>query len=196
MARRRATSVQELVDAAARVFERVGYVDATITDIAAEAGVSKPTVYQYIDSKRWLLETIVEQVIYPLRHSIEQIVTSDQSPRDKLVAYIRVQVESAVTYRTYYAVLTADQHQLSKQALRDYLSWARDVNRATEKLLQECVEAGVVRDDLDVGTAAHLLNGMLLSIARWFHTSGRVSVDELITQVLGMLSGYIIAPLD
>lgn len=195
MARRRATSVQELVDAAARVFERVGYVDATITDIAAEAGVSKPTVYQYVDSKRWLLETIVEQVIYPLRHGIEQIVTSDQSPRDKLVAYIRVQVESAITYRTYYAVLTADQHQLSKQALREYLSWARDVNRATEKLLQECVEAGVVRDDLDIGTSAHLLNGMLLSIARWFHTSGRVSADELVEQVLGMLSGYIITPL-
>lgn len=196
MARRRATSVQELVDAAARVFERVGYVDATIADIAAEAGVSKPTVYQYVDSKRWLLETIVEQVIYPLRHSIEQIVTSDQTPRDKLIAFIRVQVESAITYRTYYAVLTADQHQLSKQALREYLSWARDVNRATEKLLHECADAGVIRDDLDVGTSAQLLNGMLLSIARWFRASGRVGADELVAQVLGMLGGYILTPLD
>ncbi|MGV0642402.1 TetR/AcrR family transcriptional regulator [Mycolicibacterium sp. XJ879] len=192
MARRRVTSVQELVDAAARVFERVGYVDATIADIAAEAGVSKPTVYQYVDSKRWLLETIVEQIIYPLRHNIEQILTSDQSPRDKLIAFIRVQIESAITYRTYYAVLTADQHQLSPQALRNYLSWARDVNHATEKLLHECVEAGVIRDDLDIGTSANLLNGMLLSIARWFHTSGRVNADELVHQVLGMLSGYIV----
>ncbi len=192
MARRRVTSVQELVDAAARVFERVGYVDATIADIAAEAGVSKPTVYQYVDSKRWLLETIVEQIIYPLRHNIEQILTSDQSPRDKLIAFIRVQIESAITYRTYYAVLTADQHQLSPQALRNYLSWARDVNHATEKLLHECVEAGVIRDDLDIGTSANLLNGMLLSIARWFHTSGRVNADELVQQVLGMLSGYIV----
>lgn len=192
MARRRVTSVQELVDAAARVFERVGYVDATIADIAAEAGVSKPTVYQYVDSKRWLLETIVEQIIYPLRHNIEQILTTDQSPRDKLIAFIRVQIESAITYRTYYAVLTADQHQLSPQALRNYLSWARDVNHATEKLLHECVESGVVRGDLDIGTSANLLNGMLLSIARWFHTSGRVNADELVQQVLGMLSGYIV----
>ncbi|CAJ1583460.1 TetR/AcrR family transcriptional regulator [[Mycobacterium] wendilense] len=194
MARRRVTSVQELVNAAARVFERVGYVDATIADIAAEAGVSKPTVYQYVDSKRWLLETIVEQVIYPLRHNIEQILTSDDPARDKLVAFIRVHVESAVTYRTYYAVLTADQHQLSPQALRNYLSWARDVNHATEKLLHECIEAGVIRDDLDIGTSAHLLNGMLSSIARWFHSAGRLTADDLVDQVLGMLSGYIIAP--
>lgn len=192
MARRRVTTVQELVDAAARVFQRVGYVDATIADIAAEAGVSKPTVYQYVDSKRWLLETIVEQVIYPLRHNIEQILTSDDSPRDKLVAFIRVHVESAITYRTYYAVLTADQHQLSPQALRNYRSWARDVNHATEKLLHECVESGVIRDDLDIGISAHLLNGMLLSIARWFHTTGRVTAEQLVDQVLGMLSGYIL----
>ncbi len=192
MARRRVTTVQELVDAAARVFQRVGYVDATIADIAAEAGVSKPTVYQYVDSKRWLLETIVEQVIYPLRHNIDQILTNDDPPRDKLVAFIRVHVESAITYRTYYAVLTADQHQLSPQALRNYRSWARDVNHATEKLLHECVEAGVIRDDLDIGISAHLLNGMLLSIARWFHTTGRVPAEQLVDQVLGMLSGYIL----
>ncbi|MFA5710406.1 TetR/AcrR family transcriptional regulator [Mycolicibacterium sp.] len=192
MARRRVTTVQELVDAAARVFQRVGYVDATIADIAAEAGVSKPTVYQYVDSKRWLLETIVEQVIYPLRHNIDQILTNDDPPRDKLVAFIRVHVESAITYRTYYAVLTADQHQLSPQALRNYRSWARDVNHATEKLLHECVESGVIRDDLDIGISAHLLNGMLLSIARWFHTTGRVPAEQLVDQVLGMLSGYIL----
>ncbi|BBZ04804.1 putative transcriptional regulator, TetR family protein [Mycolicibacterium chitae] len=192
MARRRVTTVQELVDAAARVFQRVGYVDATIADIAAEAGVSKPTVYQYVDSKRWLLETIVEQVIYPLRHNIDQILTNDDPPRDKLVAFIRVHVESAITYRTYYAVLTADQHQLSPQALRNYRSWARDVNHATEKLLHKCVESGVIRDDLDIGISAHLLNGMLLSIARWFHTTGRVPAEQLVDQVLGMLSGYIL----
>src|SRR5580693_1645910 len=59
---------------AARVFERRGYADATLDDIAAEAGISKPTVYQYVSSKQRLLETIVEQAIYPLREGIEQIV--------------------------------------------------------------------------------------------------------------------------
>jgi AcrR family transcriptional regulator len=68
--RRRALETQDLVAAAARVFERRGYADATLDDIAAEAGVSKPTVYQYVSSKQRLLETIVEQAIYPLREGI------------------------------------------------------------------------------------------------------------------------------
>lgn len=196
MARQRATSVQELVDAAARVFERKGYVDATISDVATEAGVSKPTLYQYVDSKRWLLETIVEQVIYPLRHGVEEIVTSDRSPRAKLEAYLRLQVDSAVRYRTYYRVLTADEHQLSPQALRNYRSWARDVNHAAEKLLHDCAQAGVVRDDLDTSTAVNLINGMLLSVARWYRGAGRLSPDELHVQVLRLLTGFVLPEAD
>jgi AcrR family transcriptional regulator len=52
-----------LASTSARVRRR-GYADATLDDIAAEAGVSKPTVYQYVASKQRLLETIVEQAIY------------------------------------------------------------------------------------------------------------------------------------
>lgn len=191
MAARRATSVQELVDAAARVFERKGFVESTISDIAAEAGVSKPTVYQYVDSKRWLLETIVEQLIYPLRHSVDEILSSEASSREKLLRYLRVQVSSAVRYKTYYAVLFSDQHQLSPQALRNYLSWARDLNHTAAELLELCAKDGVVRSDLDVTVMVNLINGMTLSISRWYSPGGRISVDELFSQVVGLLTGFI-----
>src|ERR1700691_40111 len=91
--RRRALETQDLVAAAARVFERRGYADATLDDIAAEAGVSKPTVYQYVSSKQRLLETIVEQAIYPLREGIEQIVGSTAGAGDKLEAYVRADLD-------------------------------------------------------------------------------------------------------
>lgn len=196
MARQRATSVQELVDAAARVFERKGFVESTIPDIAAEAEVSKPTVYQYVTSKRWLLETIVEQVIYPLRHGIDEIISGDLAEREKLVEYIRLHVHSAVRYQTYYAVLTADQHQLSDQALRNYRSWARDINHATESLIGDCVKAGVVRDDLEIDTVVHLLNGMLTSVSRWYRPAGRIDPDQLVGQVMGLLGGYLLPESD
>src|ERR1700737_36308 len=105
MGRSRAIDTQALVAAAARVFERRGYADATLDDIAAEAGVSKPTVYQYVASKQRLLESIVEQAIYPLRDGIDQIVQSAASASGKFEAYVRLHVNSAVRYRAYYLVL-------------------------------------------------------------------------------------------
>lgn len=194
MTRKRATSVQQLVDAAAIVFERKGFAEATISDIAAEAGVSKPTVYQYVTSKRWLLETIVEQVIYPLRHSIDEIVDSDLPAREKLTRYLRVQVDAAIRYRTYYAVLNAGQHQLSPQALRNYTSWAREVNHIATGLFKLCADEGVVRADLDVVTTVNLINGMMLSIARWYDDKGKLDPEQLLDHTLRLLSGYILPP--
>jgi len=39
------------------------------------------------------LETIVEQLIYPLRDGVLEIVNSDYTSRTKLESYIRLQVD-------------------------------------------------------------------------------------------------------
>lgn len=49
MARSRATDNETLLRAAAEVFESKGYSNATIDDIAEAAGISRPTVYKYIE---------------------------------------------------------------------------------------------------------------------------------------------------
>ncbi|MGH2927257.1 MAG: TetR family transcriptional regulator, partial [Solirubrobacteraceae bacterium] len=40
-----------LIDAARRVFERDGYLEARVADIAAAAGVAHGSFYTYFDSK-------------------------------------------------------------------------------------------------------------------------------------------------
>lgn len=192
MGRRRAIETQQLVGAAARVFERQGYADATLDDIAAEAGVSKPTVYQYVPSKQRLLEIIVEQAIYPLREGIEQIVESSGTAADKLDAYVRLHVDAAVRYKEYYVVLMTDQHQLSAQGLRAYQSWARQVNHSAELLLREGVKEGLVRDDIDVPIAVNLLNSALTSIARWYRPADRLKPRQIHDQVMKLLQGVLV----
>lgn len=193
MGRRRALDTQDLVAAAARVFERRGYADATLDDIAAEAGVSKPTIYQYVSSKQRLLETIVEQAIYPLREGIHEIVNSGARASDKLEAYVRLHVNSAARYRAYYLVLMADQHQLSPQGLRNYQSWARQVNHSAAELLRQGVDEGLVRPDIDIPIAVNLLNSALTSIARWYHPTDRLRPDQIHDQVMKLLDGLLLS---
>ncbi|MCE0762444.1 TetR/AcrR family transcriptional regulator [Pseudonocardia kujensis] len=193
MGRPRTTDVQSLVEAAARVFERHGYADATLQDVAAEAGVSKPTVYQYVKSKQRLLEIIVEQVIYPLREGIEQIVEGPDDARSRIEAYVDLHVRSATRYSAYYQVLMADQHQLSPEGLRRYQDWARQVNRSLEGLLDEGVAQGVVRPDIDVKVAANLLNSMLTSIARWYRPLNRLDPGDIRAEVMKLLEGFLVS---
>lgn len=54
---------QRLVDAAVRCIERVGLAKTTLEDVAAEAGVSRQTVYRYVGSRDELLaEALVAEL--------------------------------------------------------------------------------------------------------------------------------------
>lgn len=53
---------RQILDAAAKVFRGLGYDGASMNDVAAEAGVSKPTLYSYFQSKDGLFEAIVDDL--------------------------------------------------------------------------------------------------------------------------------------
>ena len=50
---------EALIAAARRVFERDGFIDARITDIAEEAGAAHGTFYTYFDSKEAALRAVI-----------------------------------------------------------------------------------------------------------------------------------------
>lgn len=57
-----------LVAAARRVFERAGYLDARLVDIAAEAGCSIGTFYTYFDGKDAVFDAVIHEVQDDLLH--------------------------------------------------------------------------------------------------------------------------------
>jgi len=68
-ARSRAT-VQRIVDAGARVLKDVGYHGASTNRIAAEAGVSPGSLYQYFTDKDEIVAAITERLIDDFTESI------------------------------------------------------------------------------------------------------------------------------
>ncbi len=57
-----------LVDAARRVFERDGYIDARLADITAEARCSTGTFYLYFANKEQVFHAVLEQVQDDMLH--------------------------------------------------------------------------------------------------------------------------------
>ena len=52
---------RRILDAALDIFSEKGFVGASMDDIAAEAGISKPTLYQYFPSKDELFTAMMSQ---------------------------------------------------------------------------------------------------------------------------------------
>ncbi|MDJ0919846.1 MAG: TetR/AcrR family transcriptional regulator [Henriciella sp.] len=79
-----------LVDAALKVFSRVGFAAAKMDDVAEEAGVSKGTVYLYFDSKERLFEAMVRDKMAPaLDEAVESFTVSDSSATERLRQHLR-----------------------------------------------------------------------------------------------------------
>ncbi|HNX24362.1 MAG TPA: TetR/AcrR family transcriptional regulator [Spirochaetota bacterium] len=64
---------EEILIAAQKVMLAKGYNGATMDDIAAEAGLTKPTVYQYFKTKDELFVQLVEPLIQSLAIKLEAI---------------------------------------------------------------------------------------------------------------------------
>lgn len=100
-----------LLEAARRVFERDGFLDAKITDIAAEANVATGTIYTYFSGKSEILAAVLEvareEMLNPdlgeggQGHPVERI---DHSTRTYLEAYRK----NADLLRVFEQVSTID----------------------------------------------------------------------------------------
>ncbi|ADJ62009.1 TetR/AcrR family transcriptional regulator [Herbaspirillum seropedicae] len=74
--RRKQDRPQELLAAALQLFVERGYAATRLEDVAAQAGVSKGTLYLYFDSKESLFKSVVRAHMLPLLDEAEARVDS------------------------------------------------------------------------------------------------------------------------
>ncbi|MFE2265399.1 TetR/AcrR family transcriptional regulator [Streptomyces griseosporeus] len=78
----RAVREQQMLDAAVRIFGQRGYMAASMDDIAELAGVSKPLVYLYLNSKDDLFLAVIRREAAALTEAVRTAVRLDQ-PADR-----------------------------------------------------------------------------------------------------------------
>jgi len=164
MARQRATSTEEIVAAAAAVFETKGYRNTTIDDICEAAGVSRPTVYKYIESKPWLLEQAVIAVTEELGGKLYSVRHGPGTAREKLRKLVRLHIDSAVKKRVYYAAMMTETTELPERAHKTYREWSRQVTHDCAELVAASMKESGVDGRLDPTVVTNLLLTMLSAV--------------------------------
>lgn len=83
--RRKQARPAELLSAALDLFVERGYAATKLEDIAAQAGVSKGTLYLYFDNKEALFKAVIEQGILPLLDESEALMREHQGDARSLL---------------------------------------------------------------------------------------------------------------
>ena len=172
----------EILGAARRVFARRGFGEATVDDIAHEAGIAKGTIYRYYRSKA---DVYIEAARESLRALHDQMVTNVRAastPFDKVRAFIETKTRyferNVDFFRVYYAELNdlAAHCGVNEESQRLYLE-------QIELLRSELQRAFPDRSDLDrVAMAISALTyGVITRRLRgWSSSSLETDIDHIV----------------
>jgi AcrR family transcriptional regulator len=86
---------QQILNAALRVFSRDGISRSRIADIAAEAGISTSTLYEYYKSKEDLAYDVPLSHLAAFFEEYRQAVSGKQTARERLVVYLSMSADFA-----------------------------------------------------------------------------------------------------
>jgi AcrR family transcriptional regulator len=177
---RGARTRQALVAAARQVFERDGFLEARITDIAAEAGVATGSFYTYFTSKEdaftAVVEEISEEMLHPRLHELadrdDPIAVIDAANRAYLLAYRR---------NARLMALLEQVAQIDEEFRALRLRRARAFGARNAQAIARLQERGLADAELDPRLAAHALSSMVSRMAylRYVLRLDATSLDAL-----------------
>src|SRR5262245_48040654 len=78
-------TADRILDAAERLLARFGYDKTTVDDMAAEAGVSKRTIYLHFAGKEEVALASIDRVVGRVTDRLRRIAASDAPPADRVV---------------------------------------------------------------------------------------------------------------
>jgi AcrR family transcriptional regulator len=172
-ARRRVPRVerqQQMLDVAARVFAERGYHAASMDEIAAEVGVSKPMLYAYFDSKEGLYLACIDRAGQDLLESMRRAAGEGLSPEDRLWAGILAFFEFVDERREGWSVLFHEASTRGGPFAAEVAQLRARISGIVDELLAEAAAAhGIAPAGFDTTEPlAHALVGAGESLANWW----------------------------
>jgi AcrR family transcriptional regulator len=176
----------ELLSAARSVFSRKGFHDATIDDVASEAGVAKGTVYLYFKSKQDIYLSALRDGIEMLIHEMRNEASSSSDAEAKLRKLIAAKISFFDKHRDFFRIFQSELGRLEKTMAecKDlYFQQAQIV----EGVLKQGVREGVVRNK-NTRKAAFAVTDLTRGVAiqRVFGWS-RTRLDEEVEFIMSLL---------
>ena len=170
---------QEIIAAAAEIFNEKGYQAATTRDIAAAVGIQQATLYYYVSSKEELLYLVVREPILRLYEQVENILIASCSARTKLERAIGAHLAAFDDNYPHMFVFVQELGTVVRSLPEKLRDFPGRYQRLWEEIIRQGMSAGALRPDLDVAATALMILGMCNWMYRWYRKGGRLDTATL-----------------
>ena len=172
----------EILEAAAALFDELGFHRTTTAAIADRVGTAKATVYHYFRAKHDILHAIHEEWIDELL-ALFQASTEETSDPVEIVRRVMDDIVSLIAQRPGHVRVFFEYFRELPPELQTSARIKRD---RYEELVEGAILQGMKEGSIawqDPRTASFALFGMCNWAYQWYRADGRLSHDEVSAQL-------------
>jgi len=183
----RKISKSDIYDSALKGIYQLGYKATTMRAIASDIGIEAATIYNYVDSKQELLESLLFDIADKFLEGVEHIEASTYTPIEKIKQFVALNIQLSRSYPHHVSLLINEWRHLEPQKQNEFLAHRKRYENIVEKMLIEAVACGDLRDvHLDI------LKNVILSTVRWLFSwipenADKVNPVELEKQIIELI---------
>lgn len=152
---------KRILETAVDLFADKGYSGTSVREIVARAGVSKPVLYYYFQSKEGLFFAILEWAADVQQNVLKEIFEASGTVIDRFVYLYRRVYEGIQQYQSLYKMINGLIYGPPQGAPEyDYASYQRHMFDAVKQIYAEGVSKGEIRK-ADADEVAFLVLSLL-----------------------------------
>jgi len=183
---------RQLLALATTLFSERGFAAASMDELAARAGVSKPVIYGLFGSKEGLLIAAIDELGLELNQVVFEAVAGQTTPEDLLrsgsLAFFRFIGERSDTW----AMIFGTSRSLS-DASPEATAKLDEIRRRQDALVDGAIRAAVRGlggddpDPLEVSAITRGLNGVYEGLVEWWVEHPEVGAEQLADWVVALV---------
>lgn len=168
-----------ILDAAAELFAKVGYGNASMVDIARACRLSKSNLYHYFQAKEDLLFELIREHAAGNLAALEEVLARPAPAEERLRAFVDVWVHRALTARAQHHILLYDLKFLPRRQRQMIVDLERRMIARVGELASELHGGGAGTEEALGRFYSLLLFGLVNSTEVWFRSAGPMTPEEM-----------------
>ncbi|MEZ5474359.1 MAG: TetR/AcrR family transcriptional regulator [Steroidobacteraceae bacterium] len=163
---------------AARAFQQRGYHNTSLDDLAAQLGVTKPTLYHYVANKEEILFECFRTGLDQIRAGLLEADATDAPARERLAIVVR-HYAAAIASDFGWCMVRAEDQDLSPDMGAAIKSLKSEIDQGLRRLIRAGASDGSIPAVKDPKLAAFALAGALNWMGHWYRPGRGLTSDQV-----------------
>jgi AcrR family transcriptional regulator len=176
--KKNSTKKEVIIEKASRLFREKGFGAASMRDLAEHVGVEAASLYNHIQSKSEILQTICFKVANEFLTNLDAVESSPQPTLKKMEAIIRLHIRMMLDRYEFVYISDHEWRHLPEPYLSNFLNQRRNYRKRLGDIIEEGIARGEIKP-IDPYTAVLVILSAISGIDSWQRSRKTTSAEAL-----------------